>query len=245
MTRIEKIFFHLCMVLSVVGMVIGHAVILTSGKWFIPGVEKYNMHTRWVSDFAAAKPEGWWIVASIVLFAVAWILFMRPQFRSSGDHFFGHMRWTWSLLLVVGVTGGLMLVALYDMSPPQFTVKETSWIGKLFGKNPERIQIMRTSREYDQIWYHSLGFKMFIFSFVMSLLNSFFDKLSARQSVLARRDGATLFLALLAMAWLFSQHQSLAGVPQRLLLILIFWWVWQAVWNSSEKANSDALTTIT
>jgi hypothetical protein len=238
MTRIEKLFFHLCMVLSVAAMVAGHTLIINQGKWFIPGKEKFNLHTRWVSDFAAAKPEGWWIVASIVLFAIAWILFMRPQFRNSGDHFLGHVRWGWNLLLVVGVTGGLLLVAMYDMSPPQFTVKEPSWIGKWLGENPERVQMKRTSRDYDQIWYHSLGFKMFIVSFVMALVTAAVDKCRTGQTLRARRDWAALVLALVAMGWLFSQHKSLAGIPQRFLLLLIFWWVWQEALRSGKSQDS-------
>jgi hypothetical protein len=239
MTRIEKSVFYLCMMLSSVSMIAGHALIINAGKWFIPGQEKYNLQTRWVSDFAAVQPEGWFIKASIILFCMAWIVFMRPHFRAAGNHIGGHFRWGWSLLLTIGVVGGLLLVAFYDMSPPQFTVKDPSLLGRLMGEKPKRVMISPTQEDYIVIGHHRLGFQMFLITFALALLTAVVDKFRAGRNRQIRRDIATLIIAGLAMAWLFTFHQSLAGIPQRFLLIVIGWWVWQEAWNSvqSEKLS--------
>jgi hypothetical protein len=232
MNRYEKFLFYLCMTLSGVTMITGHLLIMNAGKWFIPGQEKYNLHTRWVSDFAAVYPEGWFIKGSIILFCIAWIVFMRPHFRAAGDHLGGHVHWGWSFLLTIGVVGGLLLVAFYDMSPPQFTAKDPSWLGKLVGEKPRRVEVSRTSQEYIEIGHHRLGFLMFLISFALALLTAAVDKYRAGRNKRIRRDIATLLLAGIAVAWLFKFHQSLAGIPQRFLLVVIGWWVCQEAWNS-------------
>lgn len=231
MTRVEKIIMHLSLAMAVAAMITGHVLIMMQGLWFIPGKEKYNLHTRWVSDFAEVVPEGWWIKGSIILFCFAWIIFMRPQFRIAGDHLGGHIRWAWNLLLTVGVVGGLLLVAFYDMSPPQFTQKDPSWLGKLLGEKPRRVEVSRTPREYIEMWHHRLGFQLFLISFSLALATACSDKIRSGCTIRARRDFATLVFVALLMFWLFTQHQTLAGIPQRCLLILIFWWVWQENWN--------------
>jgi hypothetical protein len=237
MTRIEKALFYLCMSLSVASMIAGHTLIINAGKWFIPATEKYNLHTRWVSDFAAVEPEGWFIKVSIILFCMAWIVFMRPYFRAAGNHLGGHFRWGWSLLLTIGVVGGLLLVAFYDMSPPQYTAKDPSWLGKLMGEKPRRVEISRTVEDYIVIGHHRLGFLMFLISFALALLTAAVDKFRAGRNKRIRRDIATLVIVGLAMAWLFAFHQSLAGIPQRFLLVVIGWWVCQEAWNSVKSEN--------
>lgn len=223
--------------LSAASMIAGHTLIINAGKWFILGKEKYNLHTRWVSDFASVQPEGWFIKASIILFCMAWIVFMRPHFRAAGNHLGGHFRWGWSLLLTIGVVGGLLLVAFYDMSPPQYSAKDPSWLGKLMGEKPRRVEVSRTSQEYIEIGHHRLGFLMFLISIALALLTAAVDKYRAGRNRRIRRDIATLVIAGLAMAWLFAFHQSLAGIPQRFLLVVIGWWVCQEAWNSVKSEN--------
>jgi len=241
MTRIERISFTFFMALSVVSMIAGHSLIMGTGKWFIVGKEQYNLHTRWVSDFAAVEPEGWFIKGSIIFFCIAWMFFMRPHFRAAGESLSGHLRWGWSFILNIGVVGGLLLVAFYDMSPPQFTVKAPSWLGSLMGEKPRSMQVPRTSQEYIEMRHHRLGFLMFLISFTLAVFTAAVDKYRAKRTLRLRRDIATLLLAGVAMSWLFSFHQSLAGIPQRFLLILIFIWVLQEAWNSLQtKKLSEA-----
>jgi hypothetical protein len=227
MTRTHKFFFHLCMFLSVATMVAGHAFIITSGAWFIPGKEKYNIFTRWVSDFAAKSPEGLWIKASIVLFCIALLLFKRARLSSCGVGTLGHARWAWNGLLTFGLIAGLLLVVLYDMSPPQFTRKDPSWLGKVFGQDPEILKRPLDKDGFRREWHHKLGFQMFIFSFATMLITALIEKWRIKDVMGVRRDAAFMFLTALFMLWLLAFHNSLAGIPQRVLLILIFWWVWR------------------
>jgi hypothetical protein len=71
MTQTNKFLFHLSMFLSVATMLVGHWIIRTSGAWLFPGKEKYNIDTRWVSDFAAVWPQRLWIKGSIAIFCIA------------------------------------------------------------------------------------------------------------------------------------------------------------------------------
>jgi hypothetical protein len=166
---------------------------------------------------------------------------MRPQFRGAGDHLGGHLRWGWNFLLSIGVVGGLLLVAFYDMSPPQFTFKEPSWLGQLMGEKPRYVKVSPTTQEYIEIGHHRLGFLMFLTSFALATLTTASDKWRSGRTLRLRRDIATLVLALAAMLWLHTFKESLAGIPQRFLLILIFWWVWQEAWNSEKTKTPTPL----
>jgi hypothetical protein len=239
MSRLQKSFFILCMFLSLATMVAGHAIIMTSGAWFIPGKEKYNIFTRWVSDYASVWPQGLWIKGSIVLFCIALLIFKSAKRRVCGEGAMGHARWGWNVLLTVGLIAGLLLVVLYDMSPPQYTTKEPSWLGKIFGDRPRIVEIPRGPDDYIRQWHHRLGFQIFIFSFAATLLTSVIGKLRLRDVLGVRRDVVFLILTALFMSWLFAFHNSLAGVPQRALLVLIFWWVWREGWSAFRKVDTS------
>lgn len=226
MKRSQKIFFQICLLLSVVTMVAGHLLIINSGAWFIRYTEKYNIFTRWVSDFAAKWPEGLWIKGSIFLFIVALFIFKRARLRTCTNGLRGHASWGWNMLLACGLIFGLSLVALYDMSPPQFTTKEPSWFGKLLGEKPVVVVKSGSEKEFIKQWHHKLGFQMFIFSFAAMLITAVVEKWRIKDSFGVRRDVFFLILTGLFMFWLLAFHNTLAGIPQRALLILIFCWVW-------------------
>ncbi|PAW71378.1 MAG: hypothetical protein B9S30_00965 [Verrucomicrobiia bacterium Tous-C5FEB] len=238
MNGIQKSFFVLCMLLSLATMLAGHWFIWTSGAWFIPGKEKYNIFTRWVSDYAALWPQGLWIKGSIVLFCLALLIFKGAKRRACGEGAIGHARWGWNVLLTAGLIAGLLLVVLYDMSPPQYTTKEPSWLGKMFGDRPRIVERPRDAEDYTRQWHHRLGFQIFIFSFAATLLTSVMEKLRIRDVLGVRRDVVFLILTALFMSWLFAFHNSLAGVPQRVLLILIFMWVCREGWSAFRKVDT-------
>jgi hypothetical protein len=241
MKHTQKIFFHLCMLLAVAAMISGHALIMNAGLWFIPGKETYNLHTRWVSDFAAVWPLGLLIKGSIVLFCIALLIFKRARMRSCGEGATGHARWFWNALLTFGLVSGLLLVVLYDMSPPQFTQKDPSWLGKIFGDPPVVVEIPRDSSEYIKRWHHQIGFQMFIVSFALTLFTAGAEKFFNKSSMAGRVDVVYLVFTLLFMLWLFAFHNSLPGIPQRALLVLIFSWVWREGATLLRSRNTASL----
>lgn len=211
------------MLLTVGTMIYGHLVIMVSGLWFIPGKEKYNIFTRWVSDFAAVSPQGLWIKGSIVLFCIALLIFKRAKRRACGNG----VSWGWNAVLTFFLVAGLLLVILYDMSPPQYTLKQPSWLGKILDNPPVLVERRPDEVEYIKQWHHKLGFQMFMISFATTLLTTAVEKWLIKDVAGTRRDTFCLLLTAIFMLWLFTFHNSLAGIPQRVLLILIFWWVWR------------------
>jgi len=109
---------------SLVLMVIGH--LRVAGAVFDPLTgETYNVFTRWVSDFAAKQPEGWWIKGSIAMFCLAIIgLFRRLAVREAVD-LAGVWRGFGVLLMATLMVGGLVLVAVFDLSPRQYQIIES------------------------------------------------------------------------------------------------------------------------
>ena len=236
MNGFSKCVFYFCMVLTVSSMIFGHWVILSSGSWFIPGREKYNIFTRWVSDFAAVWPLGLWIKGSIVSFCVALFIFMRARLEACGAGLRNHVLWFWNAILAFGMISGLLLVALYDMSPPQFSVKEPSWLGRILGEEPVIIPESPGNMGYIREGHHRVGFLLFIISFAMTLATAAVEKWK-RDSSAFRKDVFYLMVTGLFMIWLMAFHQSYAGIPQRVLLITIFLWVWTEGGLSRKKSN--------
>jgi hypothetical protein len=225
MSRLYIFFFYACIVLSFASMVIGHVIIINSGLWFIPGKEKYNVFTRWVSDYAALYPQGLWIKGSIVLFCAALCLFKLERLRSYRAGVIGHSLWIWNVFLSIGLIAGLLMVALFDMSPPQFEYSQPSWWQRVRGISPVLLEKPLESVEYVKQWHHRLGFQMFIISFALTLLTAIVEKHFAKNSLGLRKDIRFLIVTFICMIWLFSLHTTFAGIPQRALLVLIFWWV--------------------
>lgn len=110
--------------MSLVLMVIGHWRLV--GQVFDPLTgETFNVFTRWVSDFAAKQPEGWWIKGSIAMFCLALVgLFRRLALREAVD-LAGVWRGFAVLVLASLMVGGLLLVAVFDLSPRQYRMIES------------------------------------------------------------------------------------------------------------------------
>lgn len=109
---------------SLLLMVIGHWRLV--GQVFDPLTgETYNVFTRWVSDFAAKQPEGWWIKGSIAMFSLAIVaLFRRLAIREAVD-LAGVWRGFGVLVMAALMVGGLVLVAVFDLSPRQYQIIES------------------------------------------------------------------------------------------------------------------------
>ncbi len=109
--------------LALVLMVVGHLRI--NGQIFdqITG-EYYNVFSRWVSDYAAKAPEGWWIKGGIFSFSGALLLMMGGLSRLEAVSPRGVGRAFFLQCTTACMVGGLVLVAIFDISPSQFEVVE-------------------------------------------------------------------------------------------------------------------------
>ena len=113
-----------CTLGSLLLMCIGHALILGQTFDRLTG-ETYNVFTRWVSDFAAKHPEGWWIKAAIALFCFALIDFFRQWAAREAHDLAGVWRGFFILATGTLMAGGLILVAIFDLSPRQYEIIES------------------------------------------------------------------------------------------------------------------------
>ena len=104
-------------------MVVGHLRI--NGQVFdqITG-EPYNVFSRWISDYAAKAPEGWWIKGGIFSFSGALLLMMAGLSRLEAVSARGVGRAFFLQCTTACMVGGLVLVAIFDISPSQFEVVE-------------------------------------------------------------------------------------------------------------------------
>jgi hypothetical protein len=241
-TRIQKFFFHLCMVLSVAAMIYGHALIITSGRWFIPGKEKYNIDTRWVSDFVAVYPEGLWLKASILIFCVAIIIRVRSRLSRLGGGSRETLAWFWEMTISIGLISGLLLVVLYDTPPPKYTVVQSqTWWQEWFGGVSRKT--VSAPPDWDRVGHHRVGFRIFICSFIAMVTTSVISEFMRRNLRQFRVNLVVLLLILGCTFWLILFTNSLAGIPQRALLILIFYWVWRAAFVESTGKSIKELET--
>jgi hypothetical protein len=221
-------------------MVIGHFLVIGSGAIFDPrSGEHFNVFTRWVSDFAAKFPEGLLIKLSIALFCLA----LADFFRAIINHFSTHplasiLKFCW-LLLATAMIGGLALVVIFDMTPPQF--RQTGIIERLLDGKGTHVEIPRSSFDWAMRGHHQLGFLMFVVGFFLSAISLAWLEWRA-----GMRDNlpTTVYLLLLSLvfaAWLFFTQSSLAGIPQRALLLLMFIWVLRNYSAITATSNPHAL----
>ena len=124
MLRLPAVRIKLCVVVSLLLMLVGHWQ--TVGQVFDPLTgETYNVFTRWVSDFAAKQPEGWWIKGAIATFCLALVDFFGPLARREARDMRGVWRGFGVLVMSALMVGGLLLVAVFDISPKQYEIIES------------------------------------------------------------------------------------------------------------------------
>jgi hypothetical protein len=111
------------LVVAALLMAAGHVAI--DGMVFDPiNGETYNLYSRWVSDYAGRPGEGVWIKASIAVFAGALALLYRTFSARFATGWRGVLIALAFQVLAAGMVGGLVLVAIFDISPRQFEVVE-------------------------------------------------------------------------------------------------------------------------
>jgi hypothetical protein len=205
-------------------MITGHCLVIASGAVFDPrSGERFNVFTRWVSDFAAKFPEGLLIKLSIALFCLALADFFRSVIRFSTFRPFGHILKFWWLLLATSMIGGLALVALFDATPPQF--RETSLFEHYLLRRGTHVEVPRTSLDWVIIGHHQLGFQLFVTGFFVSAISLAWLEWRSGIRDSVPTTAYLLLLALVFAVWLFKMQSSIAGIPQRALLLLVFVWI--------------------
>ncbi|MGJ8641774.1 MAG: hypothetical protein ACSHX9_00070 [Luteolibacter sp.] len=238
-TRIIKIstttIIRFLLILAVATIVYGHIAIMASGKLFDKvNKEPYNLHTRWVSDFAAKWPEGSWIKIGILLTCIAVGLLYYVKYknlpataRNSIESWFYH-------IVPLAIIVGLVLVVSYDISHPR-----EQWVtrGTWPFQSKELVHAPKNSNEWTVDWYHRLGFRVFVASFLVAVGGGLMIRWKKRGHPTTPLDWLILFSTLACAAWLFTTITSLPGIPQRFLLATVFVWLWReaGILNSQES----------
>lgn len=242
MTAPTRIKF--CLFASCIAMLIGHWAVLNSGATFDTQTgEHYNVFTRWVSDFAAKWPEGLWIKGSILLFCAALFDFIRMIIDRFSEQRFSGIWKLWWMILATAMIGGLLLVILFDMSPTQYRYHGVSWIERLLGESGVYKPIPRSKEDWIIQGHHRIGFQLFIIGFFLSAVSLTWLEW---RSGLREAIPVTVYLLILATifsVWLFFMKTSVAGIPQRALLLLIFVWVLRSIKTISRTPNTEKMMT--
>lgn len=215
-----------CLAISAFLMVVGHCIIIRSGAVFDPrSGEHFNVYTRWVSDFAAKWPEGLWIKGSIAFFCLALADFFRAVIgHFSGRPFAGILKFWW-LLLATAMIGGLALVVLFDMSPAQFQFHGPNLLSRLLGGSGHFEEIPPSATDWVMRGHHKLGFQLFVAGFFLSAISFACSEFRSAFRDAIPTTAYLLLLAFVFAGWLFLTQSSIAGIPQRALLLLIFIWL--------------------
>ena len=225
----QKIRIRALLILSALLMIVGHCFVIASGVIFgnPASGQHYNVFTNWVSDFAAKWPEGLWIKFSIALFCLALADFVRVVIKHFSGHSFARLLKFWWLLLATAMIGGLILVVLFDMSPSQYQWHDPSWLAGIFGAKGGYEPVSRTTIEWLMRGHHQFGFSLFVTGFFLSAISLAWSEL---RSGLRDAIPATIWLLMLAsvsVGWLFFYAISFPGIPQRLLIAVMFVWLWR------------------
>lgn len=214
---------RILLILSAALMVAGHYAVMSSGDLFdkVAG-QPYDLHSRWVSDFAAKWPEGTWIKVAIIVMCVAVIVCYRAKIkRLPSGSACGFESWVYHIVPFLIVVGLIMVIA-YDVSRPRYVWVESGFWPFRYGA-PKPVPM--NERDWTIFWYHSMGFRLFVVGFFVAVLSG----LSFRRSRanIIPIDWLIVFLSIGSMLWLFSSVKSLPGIPQRFLLAASFLWFWR------------------
>lgn len=180
---------------------------------------------RWVSDFAAKSPEGHWIKVSILAFCLALgIYFSLIIRRYAVGKRVGAIKAFW-LILATLMIGGLLMVILFDMSASQYARRNPSWFAGVMGAKPVWEQLPDGTITWARNGNHQLGFQLFVVGFFLSAISlALIEYKEGNHSALGT-TGYLIILAGVFLLWLFTHTSTIAGVPQRALLLLIFFWL--------------------
>jgi Protein of unknown function (DUF998) len=210
------------LLLSFALMVAGHVAVIAGGAVFDERTGSgYDLAERWVSDYAARWPEGLLVKTSIVLFcAVLWEVFRSVLSGASGWRRQAWRACLWMLL------GGMVLVAVFDMSPQAYEFRRSNWLFRFFGHAGSYEAVPRSGWEWMMRTQHQWGFRLFVLGFFLACAGLMVRCLRRQE-----RGAALIHLAVLAAAagfaaWLFAARGSTPGLPQRGLLLLMFAWLW-------------------
>jgi hypothetical protein len=225
MKPLSRFLIWTLLVLSLGLIIYGHIIIMGSGELFDKiNKEYYNLHTRWVSDFAAKWPQGSWIKAGILLTCIAIFLLYRVRIKNlpavalhTKESWFYHIV---PLMMIVG----LIIVLSFDTSHPS-----EQWVTRGFWpfQYKELVSVPTDPSTWTIEWYHKLGFRIFVASFVATVVGGLIYRRRNVEQPAAPIDWLILFSTLACSAWLFSSLESLPGIPQRFLLAIVFVWLWR------------------
>jgi hypothetical protein len=223
---------RICIYLGIAAvlMVVGHWAVIASGAVFDPRppARHYDLHTRWVSDFAAKSPEGLWIKLSIAIFCLALADFTGVVIRRFSDSRFAGLLKFWWLVLATAMIGGLVLIILFDMSPAQFRFHGANWFSRTFlGGTGHYEELPRSATDWIMRGHHQLGFQLFVAGFFLSAISLAWSgwRLGLRSAI-----PTTAYLLLLSAVfawWVFLTQTSIPGIPQRAILVLVFVWLFR------------------
>jgi hypothetical protein len=232
---------------ALIFMLAGHAAVMMSGAVFDPrSGEWYHPARRWVSDFAAKWPEGVLIKISIAFFCAA-----------LADFFCGIIRWRcspgfslqkcWWLLVGAAMVMGLLLVAVFDMSPAQYEYHRPNWLFRIFGKDGRFVELSRSRAEWIMRAQHQFGFRLFVAGFFAAAFTLAFIEYHRGVTRRLVWMAALLLLASGFAAWLIASRTVWPGIPQRALLVIMFVWLLREcrafgqVLYSKQSVNSRRL----
>lgn len=203
------------LIASGVAMFFGHVLVMQSESG-----KDFTIQRTWVSQFAASHEFGWVIKIAIGLFCLALAELCGITIRRYSTHpHYRVLKFVW-LTLTTFMIGGLVMVALYNIYDP-----DPGWIRG-------QVQALRdwwsgTSLGPAEGLHHSIGFFLFVSGFGLSA-----SLLALLEWRFGNRDllPTTCYLLLLAaalVAWLLvmRSQDSLPGIPQRALLVLVAVWV--------------------
>lgn len=234
MSRSNRI--RLWLSISAVLMIVGHWVIIGSGAYYQPAFkEPFDLYKNWVSDFAGRWPDGLWIKASIVFFCVAIAEFFSGLIRYLPQtQLAGLLNAFWILLGTVMI-GGLGLVIFCDMLPYPIRVRGPQFVTKHFGAVFGYHYGERSESEWIMRWWHSIGFGLFVGGFIASVVGLAWFEWRSKNRSAAVAAAVTLFVVAVMEVWLFATNTPVPGIPQRLLLLLIFFWMLSISSGSEAK----------
>lgn len=170
-------------------------------------------------------------------FCVALIDFIRLVILRFSDNRYAGLWKFWWLLLATALIGGLLLVVLFDMSPIQYRYHRPSWLAEIFGDPGRYEKVQRSSTDWVMQGHHRIGFQLFVSGFFLSAISLAWAEFRWGLRFALPTTAYLLLLSAAFSIWLFFTQTSVAGIPQRALLLLIFIWVFRSLTIISRRPH--------